>query len=274
MKNIYSPIGAKIIKIIDETANIKTFTFKRLDNQKFSFNTGQFIELTVFGVGEAPFTPSSSPFETDTIDVTIMKTGRMTEVLHSMKEGDVIGLRGPYGNGYPVEKFNGKEILIIGGGVGLAPLRSLLLTLIATIKNYRKITLNYGAKTPQDVVYKYLFPGWKKISGLEINRSVDKCQEGEWNETTGVVTCLLDNIKIDIRNSVAIVCGPPIMMKFTTLKLLSIGYRSDQIYLSMERNMSCGLGKCGHCQLGSYFICKDGPVFTWEQIKDIQDPFE
>lgn len=274
MKNIYVPTNAKIVKIIDETPNIKTFTFKRLDGEKFPFKTGQFVELTIFGVGEAPFTPSSSPFETDTIDITIMRTGRMTEVLHSMKEGDIVGLRGPYGNGYPVESFKSKEILIIGGGVGLAPLRSLLLTLFSTMKDYKKVILAYGAKTPQDVVYKYLFPEWRKIQNLEILRSVDKCQVGEWNETTGVVTCLLDKIVVDVKNSVSIVCGPPIMMKFTTVKLLNMGYKPDQIYLSMERNMSCGLGKCGHCQLGSYFICKDGPVFSWEQIKDIPEPFE
>jgi sulfite reductase subunit B len=274
MKNIYVPTNAKIVKIIDETPNIKTFTFKRLDGEKFPFKTGQFVELTIFGVGEAPFTPSSSPFETDTIDITIMKTGRMTEVLHSMKEGDIVGLRGPYGNGYPVESFKGKEILIIGGGVGLAPLRSLLLTLFSMMKDYKKVILAYGAKTPQDVVYKYLFPEWRKIQNLEILRSVDKCQVGEWNETTGVVTCLLDKIVVDVKNSVSIVCGPPIMMKFTTVKLLNMGYKPEQIYLSMERNMSCGLGKCGHCQLGSYFICKDGPVFSWEQIKDIPEPFE
>jgi len=274
MKNIYTPITAKIVKIINETANIKTFTFKRLDGEKFPFSTGQFIELTVFGIGEAPFTPSSSPFETEMIDVTIMRAGRMTEVLHSMKEGDIVGLRGPYGNGYPVKDFKDKEILIIGGGVGLAPLRSLLLTLFATMNDYKKVVLSYGSKTPQDIVYKYLFPEWRKIKGLEIMRSVDKCQEGEWDETTGVVTCLLDKVNVNIKNSVAVVCGPPIMMKFTTIKLIGMGYKPEQIYLSMERNMSCGLGKCGHCQIGSYFICKDGPVFTWEQLKNIPEPFE
>ena len=272
--NIYIPKNFKIVKIIEETPTIKTFTLKPLDGEKFNFQTGQFIELTVYGVGEAPFTPSSSPYKTDTIDVTIMRVGRMTEVLHSMKEGDIVGIRGPYGKGYPVEEFVGKEVLIIGGGVGLAPLRSLLLTLIERINDFKKIILCYGARTPQDVVYKYLFPEWKKIKGLEILRSVDKCQLGEWDETVGVVTCLLDKIQVDVKNSVAIVCGPPIMMKFTTLKLVDMKFAPQQIYLSMERNMSCGLGKCGHCQIGIYFICKDGPVFTWEQLKDIPEPFE
>ena len=148
--NIYTPKNFKIVKIIEETPTIKTFTLKPLDGEKFNFQTGQFIELTVYGVGEAPFTPSSSPYKTDTIDVTIMRVGRMTEVLHSMKEGDIVGIRGPYGKGYPVEEFVGKEVLIIGGGVGLAPLRSLLLTLIERINDFKKIILCYGARTPQD----------------------------------------------------------------------------------------------------------------------------
>ncbi|MCX7940369.1 MAG: FAD/NAD(P)-binding protein, partial [Endomicrobia bacterium] len=244
--NIYQPKNFKIIKIIDETPNIKTFVLKPLNGDKFTFQTGQFIELTVYGVGEAPFTPSSSPYHTETIDVTIMRVGRMTEVLHSMKKGDVVGIRGPYGKGYPVDSFVGKQVLIIGGGVGLAPLRSLLLTLIERISEFKKIILCYGARTPQDIVYKYLFPEWSKIKGIEILRSVDKCQPGEWDETVGVVTCLLDKIDIDVKDTVAVVCGPPIMMKFTTLKLIDKKFKPEQIYLSMERNMSCGLGKCGH----------------------------
>ncbi len=272
--NIYQPKNFQIVKIIQETPNIKTFTLKPLNGDKFSFQTGQFIELTVYGVGEAPFTPSSSPYKTETIDVTIMRVGRMTEVLHSMKEGDIVGVRGPYGKGYPVEKFESEEVLILGGGVGMAPLRSLLLTLIENIKRYKKVVLCYGARTPQDIVYKHLFPEWRKVKGLEILRSVDKCEQGEWDETVGVVTCLLDKVNVNTTNCKAVVCGPPIMMKFSTLKLLDMGFKPENIYLSMERNMSCGLGKCGHCQIGSYFICKDGPVFTWEQLKNIPEPFE
>jgi NAD(P)H-flavin reductase len=270
-KSPYKPIPATLLKVIEETANIKTFVLRPEEN--FSFATGQFIELSIPGVGEAPFTPSSSPFDTNTIDVTIMKAGCLTEQLHAMKGGETLGIRGPYGHGYPVEHYYGKEVLILGGGVGLAPLRSFLLTLLAQKDKFKKIVLCYGSKSPDDVVYKYLFPEWKKIPGLEILRSVDKCPSGQWDETVGLVTCLLDKVKVDIHQAVAIVCGPPIMMKFGTLKLLEIGFQPKDIYLSMEANMSCGLGKCGHCQLGPYFICKDGPVFTYEQIKDLPNPF-
>jgi len=268
--NPYLPIKSKIEKIIDETSNIKTFIFR--PETPILFETGQFVEITMPGIGEAPFTPSSSPSVKNTLEVTIMKVGGVTEKLHEAKIGDIVGIRGPYGNGYPLEKFKNKEVLIIGGGVGIAPLRSLLLTLFEELNNYKKIILCYGTKMPEDVVYKRLFPEWDKIKRLEILRSVDRCPvESRWDETIGLVTCLLNNVNVDLSNSVAVVCGPPIMMKFTTLKLVEQGHKPENIFLSMERNMSCGLGKCGHCAIGPYFICKDGPVFTFEQLKDEQD---
>jgi len=267
-KNIYKPIEAVIEKVITETPNIKTFVLK--PKESFSFATGQFIELTVPGAGEAPFTPSSSPYETKRIEVTIMNVGRITAKLHSMKAGEVVGIRGPYGKGYPVKSFYGKEVLILGGGVGMAPLRSFLLTLLKDSDRFENIFLCYGSKTPQDVVYKDSFPKWKRFRKLQILRSVDKA-DNSWKETEGLVTVLLDKVKVNKKNSVAIVCGPPVMMKFGTFKLLEIGYKPEQIYLSMERNMSCGLGKCGHCGLGKYYTCKDGPVFTYDQIQDIPE---
>lgn len=270
-KSPYKPIPAKLLNIIDETTNIKTFVLK--PEEPFHFATGQFIELSIPGIGEAPFTPSSSPLHTETIDVTIMRAGKLTTLLHGLKGGETLGIRGPYGNGYPLDKYSGKDILILGGGVGLAPLRSFLLALIGNKEKFGKIKLCYGSRTPEDVVYKYLFPEWFKLPNLEILRSVDKCPTGAWNETVGLVTCLMDKIHVDLKRTVAVVCGPPIMMKFGTAKLIDIGFTPENIYLSMEGNMSCGLGKCGHCQLGPYFICKDGPVFTYEQIKNIPNPF-
>ncbi|MBU2567949.1 MAG: FAD/NAD(P)-binding protein [Elusimicrobia bacterium] len=268
--NPYLPVKSKIEKVIDETATIKTFVLR--PEKPVTFETGQFVQVTVPGIGEAPFTPSSSPYVKDTVEITVMKVGRVTEKLHRSKAGDPVGIRGPYGKGYPVDKFFNKEVLIVGGGVGMAPLRSLLLTLIKQIDRFKKVILCYGVKMPEDVVYKHLFPEWEKIQKLEILRSVDRCSvEARWDGTVGVVTCLLDNVKINVPGSVAIVCGPPVMMKFTTLKLVEQGHRPENIYLSMERNMSCGLGKCGHCGIGPYFVCKDGPVFTYDQLKNEPD---
>lgn len=265
--NPYLTTEARIEKIISETALIKTFVLR--PSEKFSFATGQFIELAVCGAGEAPFTPSSSPFKTDTIDVTIMNAGFLTRSLHNSKPGDTVGIRGPFGKGYPVESFYGKEVLIVGGGVGLAPLRSLLFTLFGQMDKFKRVILCYGSKSPEDVVYKDFFPDWRKVKNFEIFRSVDRCPDNQkWSESVGVVTCLLDKVDVNLNNSVAIVCGPPIMMKFATLKLVELGHRDENIYLSMERNMSCGLGKCGHCAIGPYFVCKDGPVFTYSQLKN------
>jgi NAD(P)H-flavin reductase len=267
-KNIYKPIRAKLTNVIDESHIIKTFVL--VPEEPFSFNTGQFIELTVDGIGEAPFTPSSSPLITDQLEVTVMRTGYVTEYMHLMKPGSYMGIRGPFGRGYPVDKFRDKEVLILGGGCGFAPIRSLLYNLKAISENLRKVTLCYGSKTPDECIYKPYISELRQTPKFEVHRSVDKT-DGNWNERVGVVTILLDDINIDVKNSVAVVCGPPVMMKFGTKKLLEMGYPDTEIFLSMEKNMSCGLGKCGHCMMGKYFVCKDGPVFTYEEIKNQPD---
>jgi len=266
--NIYRPLRAMVEQVIDESPLIKSFVL--IPEVEFSFKTGEFIELTVDGYGEAPFTPSSSPLEKHKLEVTVMKAGYVTEKIHALKKGDWVGIRGPFGRGYPLEKFYGQEVVILGGGCGFAPIRSLLFNLIAEKENFKKVILCYGAKTPEDCIYKPFVDQLRKVEKFEVYRSVDKANE-TWNEKVGVVTRLLDDIRIDVKNSVAIVCGPPVMMKYGTLKLLEMGYPDQQIYLSMEKNMSCGLGKCGHCMMGKYYVCKDGPVFTYDEIKNQPD---
>lgn len=267
-RNIYQPIEAEILDIIQETPSIKTFTLKPKND--FSFRAGQFIELTVPGQGEAPFTPSSDASSTQRLDLTVMNAGRVTSRLHTMNKGQSLGIRGPYGKGYPLDEFKGRDILIVGGGVGLAPLRALLFSLFAGIDNYNKIVLCYGARTPADILYKDSLGQWAGKEKVSIITSVDAGGPG-WQGNVGLVTAILKGLPIDVKTGVAIVCGPPIMMKFTTLKFLDLGFRPGDIYLSMEKNMSCGLGKCGHCRIGRYYVCKDGPVFTYEQLKDIYD---
>ncbi|MEW6101277.1 MAG: FAD/NAD(P)-binding protein [Candidatus Omnitrophota bacterium] len=267
-KNIYLPIQAKIEEIKEETPAIKTFVLKL--EEEFSFRTGQFIELTIPGLGEAPFTPSSDPSVKERIDVTIMNVGAVTSRLHEMKPKEVLGVRGPYGKGYPLDKFTGKDILIVGGGVGLAPLRSLLFSLFSQIDNYNKVVLCYGARTPKDIVYKESLPSWAKLKNTEVRVTVDT-GDPSWKGNVGLVTTILKDLPIDMAKAVSIVCGPPIMMKFATLKLLELGFNPRDIYLSMEKNMSCGLGKCGHCRIGKFYACKDGPVFSYEDLKDIYD---
>ncbi len=267
---VYLPIEARIEEIIRETPEIKTFLLS--PREPLEFKAGQFVQLTVPGVGEAPFTPSSSPHEKETLEVTVMKVGRVTEALHKLKKGQKVGLRGPYGTGYPLDEFKGKEILIVGGGVGLAPLRSLFLTLLHDIDRYKEILLCYGARTPKDLIYKKGLRKWGEEERVELRITVDK-GDRKWRGRVGLVTTLLNNLTLDLKKSIAIVCGPPIMMKFTTLKLIDLGYSPKNTYLSMERNMSCGLGQCGHCMIGRYYVCKDGPVFKYSQIKEVPNPF-
>lgn len=267
VKNPYAFIEAEVLKVTDETSNIKTFTLK--PRAPISFRAGQFMDVTLPGVGEAPFTPSSNHNSGETLDFTIMSAGRVTKLLHQANAGDIVGLRGPYGTQYPLEKFKGKDIFIVGGGVGLAPLRALLYALFNDVDDYKKIILRYGARTPNDIAYKNEIDSWRNRGGhVDI---VVTCDIGDpsWKGNVGLVTTILKAETLDMNNAVAIVCGPPIMMKFATFKLLDLGFKDSQIYLSMEKNMSCGIGKCGHCRIGPYYACKDGPVFTYDKIKDL-----
>jgi NAD(P)H-flavin reductase len=267
--NPYKPVDAEIVEVVDESPTIKTFVVE--PRKPIGFKTGQFVELTLPGQGEAPFTPSSSPSQTKRMDITVMNAGRVTGLLHKCGKGRAVGIRGPYGNGYPVDEFAGRHVYIVGGGVGLAPIRSLFLTLVERIKDFKSVVCRYGARSPEDFIYKKsLFGDWRQIKGVDISLTVDEAGGG-WDGPVGVVTTILSKDDVDIENAVAVVCGPPVMMKFATLKLLEFGFAPPQIYLSMEKNMSCGIGKCGHCMIGKYYVCKEGPVFTYEQIKGYPD---
>ena len=214
--NIYRPIKAHLTDVIEESPLIKTFVL--IPENDFSFKTGQFIELSVDGIGEAPFTPSSSPVITEQIEVTVMKTGYVTDYMHKLKPGVHMGIRGPYGRGYPVEQFYGKEVLILGGGCGLAPIRSLLYALENVKDRLEKVVLCYGSKTPSDCIYKPLFNRLNSIEKFEAYRTVDRADES-WDGPVGVVTSLLNKVSINLDNSIAVVCGPPIMIK-TTIAVL------------------------------------------------------
>ena len=270
IENPYESTPAEITGIDVESPNIKTFKLSPED--PIGFSTGEFVQLSVPGLGEAPFTPSSSPNVKEKMEITIMEAGEVTGKLHRMKPGETLGIRGPYGKGYPLEEMKGRDVLVVGGGVGLAPLRSLLYMLMAQPDEYGKIALKYGARTPDHIIYKDQVEKWKDDSVIDLELTVDEGDE-DWEGNEGVVTTLLEDLEVDTENGVAVVCGPPIMMKFTAQKLLDY-YDPESIYLSLEKNMSCGIGMCGHCQLGKYYVCKDGPVFTYDQVIDIPDLWE
>jgi len=264
MLSVYHAVKTSLEDVIPETGNIKTFVLR--PDEPLSFSAGQFVEVTVPGLGEAPFTPSSSPAEDRQLSVTVMQAGRVTSELHSLASGATLGLRGPYGNVYPLDEFAGRDILILGGGVGMAPLRCLLYALLADRSRFNRVVLCYGARTPSDLVYRDLLKEWSGRDDLEVHLTVDKADD-TWQGKEGVVTKTLDDVQIDTGKAVSVVCGPPIMMRFGTMALSEKGFQNDSIYLSMERNMSCGFGKCGHCRIGRYYVCKDGPVFTYAQLE-------
>jgi len=267
MLSVYHAIKSRLLEVIPETGNIKTFVLEPAT--PLSFEAGQFVELSVPGLGEAPFTPSSSPEDDRQLAVTVMKAGTVTSALHELEPGATLGLRGPFGNVYPLDEFANRDILILGGGVGLAPLRSLLLALLARRARFGRIILCYGARTPADLVYKGQLQQWSNDDRLEVHLTVDKADE-TWRGKEGVVTETLNDVTLDTSDAVSVVCGPPIMMRFGTVALMTKGFAPRSIYLSLERNMSCGVGKCGHCRVGSYYVCRDGPVFTYDQLQDIE----
>jgi len=266
--NPYRPVEADVLEVITETPTIKTIRIK--PKEPISFKTGQFIELTIPGVGEAPFTPSSRPSIKETIEITVMKVGKVTEHIHQLKKGDKVGVRGPFGNGYPIEEFKNKEVLVVGGGCGFAPLRSLMYEFFERSGEFKALYFRGGCKTPKDFLYRKETEEWAKRKDIDVVLTVDQ-GNGEWKYKVGLVTTILDGIKMDFKNGIAVICGPPIMMKFATKKVLEMGFKERNIYLSMERNMSCGIGKCGHCRLGIYYVCKDGPVMRYDLIKDYPD---
>jgi len=271
--NPYIVTAAEIYEIIEESPTIRTLKIKPAT--PIPFRTGQFVELTIPNIGEGPFTPSSSDSISEVMDITIMKAGFVTEHVHKSKVGDRVGIRGPYGTHYPIEEWQGKDILIMGGGVGMAPTRSLFLTLLDSIEKYNSITFLAGARTPKDMIYKQHLEGWRKIDKVNFLRSVDRIPEGEeWGEEVCLITKLLDKININPRDNPVVVCGPPIMMKFATYDLLKYGYADQDIYLSMEKKMYCGIGQCRHCVIGKYYACKDGPVFTYDKVKNEENIWE
>ena len=271
---LYMPIPATIEKVEDETPSIKTFTFR--PREPVVFEAGQFVELTVPGIGEAPFTPSSSPRVTEQMGITIMKVGRVTERLHAMGPGDEVGIRGALGRAYPIEEFRGREILIAGGGCGVGPLRALILSLVDDLDAYERVMVRYGARSSGDLVFREAASrGWDRGDALDVLMTVD-VGDPQWDGHVGVLPTILTEQYLDCHpdRGVAVMCGPPLMMRFTVMKLLERGYRPENIYLSLEQNMSCGVGKCGHCRLGRHYICTDGPVFTYDQIQSIPQVWE
>lgn len=251
--------------------NHDTFTMElcRQDGEtEFSFFPGQFNMLYVFGVGEVPISISGNPADVDRIVHTTRAVGSVTRAMSRLKRGDVVGVRGPFGTHWPVEQVRGKDLVLVAGGIGLAPLRPAIYYALAHRKQFGRIVLMYGARTPDDLLYEDELLHSPQPLDMDVDVTVDRGVMG-WRGRIGVVTTLIPRAPFDADESVAMVCGPEVMMRFTVQALLARGMAADQIYVSMERNMKCGIGFCGHCQYGPVFICKDGPVFRFDKVERI-----
>lgn len=267
--NPFLPNIARVVNIRQETGDIRTFELRFLDGElDFDFIPGQFVEVSVFGTGEIPIGLASSPTRRKTIELSIKRMGSVTSEIHKLTLGDTLGVRGPYGNGWPVEKLRGKNVLVIGGGIGLSPLRSLIDYILDNRSEFGTLKILYGARTQGDLVYKPLLQEWSTHPDTQVLCTVDIGTQG-WTGNVGVVTSLFHNIDIDVENTIVITCGPPIMIKFVTINLEQMGFSDTDIITSMEKMMKCGIGKCGHCNLGSKYVCIDGPVFTHKELKSL-----
>jgi len=274
MENIYLPDLAEITDIRQETYDTKTFRLRFVEPARwdaFRHRPGQFVEISVFGVGEAPFCLASPRNGADTFEITVRSTGMVTEALHALRAGHRVGVRGPLGNGFPFDEVKGRSILFVGGGIGLPPLRPLIWEMLGARAEFAGITVLYGARTPADLVYKEDLEEWSGQGDVECMVTVDVADES-WTGNVGVVGTLFPKAAIDPSSTVAFVCGPPIMIRFVVTDLLGLGFAEESIYTTLERHMRCGVGKCNHCLIGDKYVCTDGPVFSYQQMKSMMDP--
>lgn len=267
--NPYLPMPATVVEVIRETHNIKTFRVVLRDEEamrSFHFEPGQVGQLSVFGTGESTFVINSPPTRKEYLQFSVMKAGENTSALHGVQAGDTIGVRAPLGNSFPYNDMKGKDIVFIGGGIGMAPLRTLLLFMLDNRQDYGKISVLYGARSPQDLAFAEDRADWLARKDLDCVLTIDNPAEG-WEHRVGLIPNVLLEMAPASANAVAVTCGPPIMIKFTLQALEKLGFQPGQIYTTLEKRMKCGIGICGRCNIGDKYVCVDGPVFTLEQLK-------
>lgn len=280
MDNPYLPYPVRIDNIFTETEdrNLKTFKFVFLnpeDEEKFAYTPGQFAELSIAGQGEIPIGIASSPTEKGFVSFTVNKAGKVTTHLHNMREGDVMGIRGPLGNWYPWERMEGKNVVIVGAGFAFTTLRSSIIYMLEpeNRSKFKDITVVYGARNPGMILYKDELIEWEKRDDLEMHITVDGTDDPEWKYNVGFVPSITEEKITSADNAIAIVCGPPIVIRLTQPILEKVGFEPENIILSLENRMKCGIGMCGRCNVGEKFVCKDGPVFSLAQLKELPQDY-
>ena len=273
MDNIYLPYLMTIEKITEEAPGVKTFRLKFKNEEeakKFKFKAGQFAEYSAFGEGECTFCIASSPTREGYVECTFKEMGKVTAALAKMQEGQTMGFRGPLGNIFPIDEWRGKNLLFIAGGIALPPMRCVIWNALDTRDNFKNIQILYGARSVDDLIYKYELKEWEERPDVHLTVTVDPGGESpDWKGETGFVPAILEKISPSAENTIAIVCGPPIMIKYTFPVLDKLGFKSEQIYTTLENRMKCGVGKCGRCNVGKMYVCKDGPVFSRVQLEEL-----
>ncbi|WP_321435987.1 FAD/NAD(P)-binding protein [uncultured Bacteroides sp.] len=272
-QNIYLPYLMTIDKITNEAPGVKTFKLKFQNEEEanaFNFKAGQFGEYSAFGEGESTFCIASAPTRKGYIECTFRETGKVTSGLADLEEGSTMGFRGPFGNTFPMDEWKGKSLVFIAGGIALPPMRCVIQNALDLRENFKDITIVYGAKSVNDLVYKNELKEWADRPDVNLVTTVDPGGETpDWKGEIGFVPSIVEKTAPSPENTIAIVCGPPIMIKFTFPVLEKLGFKDDQIYTTLENRMKCGVGKCGRCNVGKLYVCKDGPVFSKEQLNNI-----
>ena len=266
----YVPEKATIKKITQLTETEKLFLIGLDSGQSLGHAPGQFVEVSLFGIGEGPISISSPPAKDNTFELGVRAAGNLTRALHSLKAGDSIGIRGPFGHGFPVETLMGKDLLFVAGGIGLVPLRSMIKYSLEHRDAFGRIIILFGARTPQERLFTTELAEWAGRKDVEFLETVDRADDS-WKGNVGVITTLFKKITIDPRKTAVLIVGPPVMYKYALLEVKAKEVPKGNIWLSLERRMKCGLGKCGHCQINNYYVCQEGPVFTYPQVEDKEE---
>ena len=269
--SIYAPEFARLAQVRPMTEQEKLFTIELPQGRSLGHEPGQFVMLSIPGVGEAPISITSSPSRSNgAFELCVRRVGDVTGILHGMAPGALVGIRGPMGHGFPIDHMRGKDMLFAPGGLGLAPLRSLINQVLDERKDFGRVLILYGAKRPAELLFREELDEWAARKDIELHVTVDRGDD-TWSGHVGVITTLFPKVMVDPHTTVAVTCGPPIMYRFVLMELMGKGIPESQIYLSLERRMKCGVGKCGHCQINDLYCCKEGPVFTYSQIKNVPE---
>ena len=270
-KDIYLPEPAELQKVEPMTALEKWFSFQLDSGAELGHMPGQFVEISIPGIGEAPISISSCPTRKDGFEMVVRKVGNVTSALHRLEPGAKVGIRGPFGTHFPVDgALKGKDVLFICGGIGLVPVRSAIHYVLHNREDYGRVIILFGARSPAERLFTDELAAWEARDGVEFQETVDRGDD-QWQGQTGVITTLMPGLTVDPTRTVAVICGPPVMYKFVLMQLFSMGISYQNIYVSLERHMKCGVGKCGHCQINGIYVCQDGPVFQYADIEGFQE---